>query len=182
MIPPGRPFLQRMIALTRGVKKPHHRIKLTTGFFKDLDMWSLFIEQRNGIGLFLSFLWDTSETLSLFTDASGSIGYGGFFQTSWFQGNWLPHQQLGSPGMSILWQELFAIVFACHKWTSRRIKFHCDNLDVVEVINSRKSKVPRVMDLVRDLTLCTCDTISTSKLYMSLGNIKIFRTLFLGFR
>ena len=122
MIPPGRPFLKRMIALTRGVKKPHYRIKLTTGFFKDLDMWSLFIEQRNGIGLFLSFLWDTSETLSLFTDASGSIGYGGFFQTSWFQGNWLPHQQLGSLGMSILWQELFGIVVACHfwghKWTS----------------------------------------------------------------
>ena len=57
VIPPGRPFLQRMIALTRGVKKPHHHIKLTTGFFKDLDMLSLFIEQWNGIGLFLSSLW-----------------------------------------------------------------------------------------------------------------------------
>ena len=74
---------------------------------------------------------------------------GGFFQTSWFQGSWLPHQQLGSPGMSILWQELFAIVVACHlwghKWTSRRIKLHCDNLGVVGIINSRKSKVPRVL-------------------------------------
>ena len=159
VIPPGRPFLQRMIALTRGVKKPHHHIKLTSGFNKDLDMWSLFIEQWNGIGLFLSSLWDTSDTLSLFTDASGSIAYGGYFQTRWFQGKWLPHQQLGTPGMSILWQELFAIVVACHlwghQWISRRIKFHCDNLGVVEVINSRRSKVPRVMDLVRDLTLCT---------------------------
>ena len=122
-------------------------------------MWSLFIEQWNGIGLFLSSLWDTSDTLSLFTDASGSIGYGGYFQTRWFQGKWLPHQHLGTPGMSILWQELFAIVVACHlwghQWISRRIKFHCDNLGVVEVINSRRSKVPRVMDLVRDLTLCT---------------------------
>ena len=73
-------------------------------------MWSLFIEQWNGIALFLSSFWDTFETLSLFTDASGSIGYGGFFQTSWFHGTSLPHQQLGSPGMSILWQALFAIV------------------------------------------------------------------------
>ena len=56
VIPPGRPFLQRMIALTRGVKKPHHHIKLTTGFFKDLDMLSLFIEHWYGIGLFLSSL------------------------------------------------------------------------------------------------------------------------------
>ena len=148
-----------MIDLTRGVKKTHHHIKLTAGFYKDLDMWSLFIEQWIGIGLLLSSLWDTSETLSLYTDASGSIGYGGFFETRWFQGKWLTYQHLGSPGMSIPWQELFAIVVACHlwgsQWTSRRIKFHCDNLGVVEVINSRKSKVPRVMDLVRDLTLCT---------------------------
>ena len=180
--------VQRMIALTRSVKKPHHHIKLTTGFFncKDLDMWSLFIEQWNGIRLFLSSFWDTSETLSLFTDASGSIGYRGFFETSWFQGTCLPHQQLGSPGMSILWQKLLAIAVVCHlwghKWTSRGIKFHCDNLGVVEVVNSRKSKVPRVIDLVRILPSVPRDTISTSKLYMSLGNIIILRTLSLGFR
>ena len=33
--PPGRPFLQRMIELTRKVAKPHHHIKLSKGFFKD---------------------------------------------------------------------------------------------------------------------------------------------------
>ena len=35
----------------------------------------------------------------------------------------------------------------------KRIHFYCDNQGVVEVINSRRSKVTRVMDLVRDLTL-----------------------------
>ena len=39
--PPGRPFLQRIIHLTRGVKKPHHHIKLTTGFYKDIEMWTI---------------------------------------------------------------------------------------------------------------------------------------------
>ena len=159
MIAPGRPFLQRIIHLTRGVKKPHHHIKLTTGFYKDIEMWKTFIDQWNGIGLFLSPLWETSNTLSLFTDASGSLGYGGFFQNRWFQGQWLPSQQLGQPGISILWQELYAINVACHLWgalwTSKCIQFYCDNQGVVEVINSRRSKVPRVMDLVRDLTLCT---------------------------
>ena len=38
VIPPGRPFLQRMIELTRTVSKPHHHIKLGTGFFRDLAM------------------------------------------------------------------------------------------------------------------------------------------------
>ena len=103
VIPSGRPFLQRIIELTRGVKKPHHHIKLTTGFYKNIQMWTIFIEQWNGVGLFLSSLWDTSETLSLFTDASDSVGYGGFLQHRWFQGKWLCNQQLGQPGISILW-------------------------------------------------------------------------------
>ena len=38
IIPPGRPFLQRMIALTRKVSKSHHHISLGSGFFKDLHM------------------------------------------------------------------------------------------------------------------------------------------------
>ena len=37
----------------------------------------------------------------------------------------------------------------------KRIQFYRDNQGVVEVIKSRLSKVPRVMDLVRDPTLCT---------------------------
>ena len=56
VISKGRPPLQRMIALTKDVKKTHHHIKLTTGFVKNLDMWSLFIEQWNDIALFLSSL------------------------------------------------------------------------------------------------------------------------------
>ena len=110
-------------------------------------------------GLFLSPLWETSDTLSLFTDASGSLGYEGIFQKRFFQGKWLPCQQLGQRGISILWQELYAINVVCYlwgtHWTSKRIHFYCDNQGVVKVINSRRSKVPRVMDLVRDLTLCT---------------------------
>ena len=36
VIPPGRPLLQRMIELTRNISKPHHRVELSAGFFKDL--------------------------------------------------------------------------------------------------------------------------------------------------
>ena len=43
----------------------------------------------------------------------------------------------------------------CGGPTFKRIQFYCDNQGVVEVINSRQSKVPRVMDLVWELTLCT---------------------------
>ena len=52
---------------------------------------------------------DTTDSDSLFTDASGSLGFGGIFPTRWFQGKWLPSQQLSQQGINILWQELYAI-------------------------------------------------------------------------
>jgi hypothetical protein len=148
-----------MIDLTRNVQKPHHHIKLNSGFFKDLGMWKEFISNWNGANLFLSSEWHASDTLNLHTDASGSLGFGGIFGKKWFQGKWRPHQKLGQPGISIAWQELFAIVVACQIWgellADQRIKFHCDNEAVVGIINTKRSQIPRVMDLMRHLTLLT---------------------------
>lgn len=159
VIPPGRPFLQRMILLTKGIQKPHHHIKLSKGFHKDLELWQQFVNNWNGAGFFLSSTWSTLDTLHLHTDASGTIGYGGIFGSQWFQGKWLSHQTLSSPGISIDWQELYAIVIACHLWgkfwCNKRIIFFCDNQVVVDVINTKRSKSPRMMDLVRNLTLTT---------------------------
>ena len=40
--------------------------------------------------------------MELYTDASGTIGYGGYFNRKWFQGRWLPHMQLSRvTGISI---------------------------------------------------------------------------------
>ena len=159
VIPPGRPFLQRMIDLTRKVSQPHHHIKLGNGFSKDLAMWQQFIHTWNGAGFFLNTSWVDSDTLTLHTDASGTLGYGGILGRKWFQGRWETHQQLSAPGISIAWQELFALVVACHIWgdafAHKRIVFYCDNASVVSIVNSKRSHIPRVMDLVRHLTLLT---------------------------
>ena len=67
------------------------------------------------------------------------------------------HELCKQPG--IAWQELFALVVACHLWGSifsnERILFFCDNKSVVDIVNSKRSRIPRVMDLVRHLTLLT---------------------------
>ena len=161
VIPPGRPFLQRMVALTRNITKPHHHIKLSAGFFLDLHMWQKFISGWNGAGFFLSTAWVDSDSLSLYTDASGTLGFGGIFGSKWFHGHWEHHQQLSQPDMSIAWQELFALVVACHLWGSdfanKRILLFCDNESVVSIVNSKRSHVPRVMDLLRHLTLLTLE-------------------------
>jgi hypothetical protein len=159
VVPPGRPFLQRMIALTRNVKQQHHFVKLNKGFFHDLEMWQKFILNWNGANFFLPSQWQDSDSLILYTDASGTLGFGGIFGRKWFQGRWHSHQQLGVPGISIAWQELFAIVVACQIWGTllrdQRIEFKCDNESVVNMINSKRSKIPRAMDLIRHLTLLT---------------------------
>jgi len=60
-------------------------------------------------------------------------------------------------GISIEWQELFPIVVACALWfphfSGKRIQFWCDNESVVAILNSGRSRAPRIMDLLRFLVL-----------------------------
>ena len=91
--------------------------------------------------------------MHLYTNASAKHGYGAFFNGAWFRGPWLPHQQLNSEtGISIAWQELYAIVMAAtawgHLWTGRRIIAHCDNLAVINIWGCNSSKSPTIMTLV----------------------------------
>ena len=58
VIAPGRPFLQRIIHLTKGIKFPHWHIRLNSGFRKDISMWQHFLQNWNGVSLFL----DTQAT------------------------------------------------------------------------------------------------------------------------
>ncbi|XP_068721245.1 uncharacterized protein [Montipora capricornis] len=136
---PGRTFLQRMINLTRGVPSRFHHIRLNKEFFKDLLMWKAFLAGWNGRSFFLDTTVTPSPDLELYTDASGSVGFGGYFNGQWFQGRWPPHMQLNrARGISIEWQELFPIVVACAIWfphfSGKRIQFWCDNESVVAII------------------------------------------------
>ena len=76
-------------------------------------MWKAFLADWNGRSLFLNTTVTTTSQMELYTDASGTIGYGGYFNRKWFQGRWLSHMQLSRVmGISIKWQELFPIVVA----------------------------------------------------------------------
>ena len=45
----------------------------------------MFLENYNGSSLLINDLWHSSETLELFTDASG-FGFAGVLKVQWFQG------------------------------------------------------------------------------------------------
>ena len=121
-------------------------------------MWKMFLANWNGRSFFLESSSTPTADLELYTDAAGSIGFGGYLQGKWFQGHWPPHMRLSrEQGISIEWQELFPIVVACSIWhpflAGKRLQFWCDNQSVVSIINSGHSKVPRIMELVRKLVL-----------------------------
>ena len=73
---------------------PHFHIRLSKEARLDLAAWSLFLESYNGTSLLINDLWESSEKLELFTDASG-LGFAGMFAGQWLQGYW-----------PTLWQEL----------------------------------------------------------------------------
>ena len=91
VVVPGRTFLQRMINLTRGVPSRFHHIRLNKEFKRDVIMWKAFLTKWNGRSLFLDSYVTSSPDLELYTDAASSVGFGGFFNGKWFQGQWSPH-------------------------------------------------------------------------------------------
>ena len=113
--------------------------------------------QRNGNSFFMFPKWISSTTLNLFTDSSGTIGYGAYFDGRWFQGCWTNAQAKES----IQWKELFPIVLAaatwCHLWAKKCIIFMCDNLVITSAIASGTSKPPDIMSLLRQLFFCSAE-------------------------
>lgn len=86
VVTPGRCFLRRLTDLTRKVNNPNHYITLNKENRKDLKAWEIFTEHFNGRNLLLNGRWTTDQQLHIFTDASGSIGFGAIFHQHWFYG------------------------------------------------------------------------------------------------
>ncbi|KAL5497449.1 hypothetical protein EMCRGX_G013922 [Ephydatia muelleri] len=119
----------------------------------DLRWWNSFLPSWNGISMFIAPEWKDADSFQLYIDASGSFGFGAYLDGAWFRGDWQPHQQLLK--RSIQWQELFAIVAGALTWghflTGQRIRFHCDNLPIVQAWTNQSSRHPGIMDLLRTL-------------------------------
>ncbi len=154
-VSPGRAFMGRLIALTRGLTEPYHKIRFNIGSRLDLMMWLQFLTEFNGVSAFLGRGWESNESISLFTDAAAGIGFGAYFGGSWTQGRWPEDIILHPPSIAFL--ELFPIVVAVYCWASLlsnlRVQFYTDNTAVMHIINKQSSPCPRIMHLVRMLVL-----------------------------
>ena len=164
VILPGRPFLRRMIDLTIGIKAPHHYKRLTIQVKQDLSLWLSFLKDFNGKSIFPDRYISLEEDVQLFTDASGSIGYGAICKKSWFQGRWSEWWL----DQNITLKELYPIVIAIELWgeclTNKRLHIRTDNQALVSVICKQTSREPLIMILVRRLVLhcLRCNLIITA--------------------
>jgi hypothetical protein len=95
------------------VKENYHHVHLNSECRADLAMWLSFLSKWNGVSMFYNQCKVNAESLNLFTDASSTIGYGGFFDGQWFCDRWpteLP--SISDETLSMAFLELYPIVVA----------------------------------------------------------------------
>ena len=80
----GRTFMSRLWDATLAVPKLHYRITLSQSCRDDLAWWRYLLDTWNGQSFFLQPGWSPAPHMHLFTDASGTLGYGAFFDGRWF--------------------------------------------------------------------------------------------------
>lgn len=141
-----------MINLTIGKKFPFYRIRLNQEAKADLKAWLMFLQSFNGRCFFHNDVWAVNESLHLYSDASKQ-GYGAVFGNKWFYGTFPVAWQ----SLDIWILELYALVLAFSTWAQhlrdQKVTFHCDNANVVHVINSASTANRTVMSLVRCLVV-----------------------------
>ena len=145
---PGRTFLRRMFELLKGGARKQPWIRLNTNFRSDLLWWHLYLETWNGVAM-LEKMSRQNPDIYLYTDASGSFGCGACWGNQWLQLQWSE----GAEEWSIAHKELLPVVIACmvwgQQWRQQRVRLHCDNAAVVEVVRAGYAKDPHLMQLLR---------------------------------
>lgn len=156
IIPMGRVFCRRLAMSTAGVRSPMHFVRLPAAVRDDLSVWVAFLDTYNGRSLFLDGPM-SSVDLELFTDASGAHGFGAYFQGEWCAAPWPDLWKSNGFCSNLALLELFPLVVSLVLWGDRfrnkRVRFFCDNLGVVQAVNSQTANSPPVVALLRHFVL-----------------------------
>lgn len=151
VIPSGRTFLRRLIDLSTTVSKLTHHITINLQARLDIQWWAKYLPTWNGKYKILDSCSTFAHDMQIYTDASGELGFGIFFQGKWVSSAWPTPLK----SYSIQWKELFPIYVTCSIWgehfRGKRLIFHCDNQAVVDIWRSNSSKCPQIMTLLRKL-------------------------------
>lgn len=99
----------------------------------------------------------SNANIEMYTDASGSVSLGAYFQGSWCAEQWPKEWKRKGHCSNLVLLELFPILVALFIWEDRfrnkRVRFFLDNLGVVQVVNKQMVSFPPVVLLLRQLVL-----------------------------
>ena len=127
-------FLNRMLQTLRD-HTDKNKIKLDNEFYKDLNWFNVFLRSYNGV----TFYSLASINTQVHLDACLS-GLGGQY------GDWVYSLPLPDnfSNLHITQLEMLNVIVAlkvwAKNWANQRITLYCDNLAVVEVLNSGKTR------------------------------------------
>ncbi|KAM3936164.1 uncharacterized protein RB166_003282 [Leptodactylus fuscus] len=156
IMPMGRVFSRRLAAATAGVTVPSHFVWLGSELRGDLRVWELFLMQYNGRSLWMGDVVEAAD-FELFTDAAGSVGFGAYFGGSWCVGSWPDVWVSSGLVKNLALLELFPILVSVIVWGeffwNNRVRFHCDNLGVVQALNRLSASSPPVVRVLQRLVL-----------------------------
>jgi hypothetical protein len=158
----SRPFLRELYTALSRTPRSHH-IRITGNLKKDLNWWHEFLPQWNGITLLPPTI--PTETIRIWTDASGSKGLGGYFLH--------PGQSLSNLGTEacfstatpsrhqgkfIDYKEMYAVLHALRLWhtsfTGQVVELFCDNDAVVAAL--RKGSInSAAIEPLREISMLT---------------------------
>ncbi|XP_046568163.1 uncharacterized protein LOC124276562 [Haliotis rubra] len=107
VVVPGRSFVSYLIDLSKSVKN----------CITDMNMWHTFLHKWNGVSFFHESSSTPAPDMRLYTDAS-TLGFGGYFNGSWFSAPWPVNMQrlCRSSSRSMALLELYPIVVAAVLW------------------------------------------------------------------
>ena len=108
IIPAGRTFTRRLIDLSTTVARLSHHITLNSTAREDINWLVTFLPSWNGKYKILPSCQTMCPDMNLFTDASGALGFGIFFNGKWIAASWPNWAQ----NRSIQWKEPFPIYLA----------------------------------------------------------------------
>ena len=123
-------------------------IYLNLTYWSDLMWWHMFLVAWNGIGI-VQCQMEGSIDLNLYTDASGSWGCRTWAGSLWLKLAW-PKGKVEEWLITV--EEIVLVVLTGlvwgERWRNKLVLAHCDNLAVVQVINTGYCKDPNLIQHV----------------------------------
>ena len=151
-VKPSRIFINRILELFR---KNHHcrKIYLNVDFHRDLQWFLTFLPTYNGISYITKS--DVDEVQSLYLDAC-LTGMGAVWRDRVYA---TPIHNCGDLELTIVHLEMMNIVIALRIWGQfwqhGSISVNCDNLGVVQVVKTSKTRDPFLALCIRNIWLIT---------------------------